>query len=46
MERDLLEDLGVDGIYLKWVFNKWVGEAEAGLLWIWRGTGGGCLLMR
>ena len=41
MERDHLEDLGVDGIYLKWVFKKWGGEVGTGFLWIRIGTGGG-----
>ena len=26
MERDQLEDLGVDGTILQWVFKKWDGE--------------------
>jgi hypothetical protein len=31
MERDHLEDLSVDGkIILKWLFNKWDGEAWTG----------------
>jgi len=41
-ERDSLEDLGVDGRLLKWVF-KWDGEARTGLIWLRIGTGGGRL---
>lgn len=41
MERDQLENLGVDGIYLKCLFKKWGGEAGTGLLWIRIGTGAG-----
>jgi hypothetical protein len=44
MERDYLEDLGVDGkIILKRIFMKWVGESWAGLFWLRIGTGGGLL---
>jgi hypothetical protein len=35
MERDHLEDLGVDGrIILRWIFRKWEGEAWTGLIWL------------
>jgi hypothetical protein len=44
MERDHLEDLGVDGrIILESICNKWDGEAWAVLLWLRIGTGGGHL---
>ena len=33
MERNHLEDLGVDRIILKWILKKWNGEAWPGLLW-------------
>ena len=40
-ERDILEDLGVDGrILLKWIFRKYVGASWAGLIWLSRGTCG------
>jgi hypothetical protein len=35
MEGDHLDGLGVDGrITVKWIFNKWDGEAWTGLIWL------------
>jgi len=46
-ERDILEDLGVDGrILLKWIFRKYVGASWAGLIWLSRGTCGELLWTR
>jgi len=43
-ERDHLEEPGVDGrIILRWIFRKWDFGAWTGLMWLWRGTGGGYL---
>jgi hypothetical protein len=35
-----LENLGVNGIILKWIFRKW-GGAWTGLIWLRIGTAGG-----
>jgi hypothetical protein len=43
-EIDHLEDLGVDGrIMLKWIFNRWDGEAWPELVWF--GIGISCGLL-
>jgi hypothetical protein len=43
-QRDHLEDLGIrvwgGGVMLKWIFEKWGGEAWAELIWLRIGTGG------
>jgi len=41
MERNHMEDLGVDGRILKWIFKKWDGRARTGLVWLRIRTGGG-----
>jgi len=40
MERDHLENAGVDGIVLQLIDKKWDGEAWTGSVWLWTGTGG------
>ena len=43
-ERDILEDLGVEGrITLRWIFRKWDVVVWTGSIWIMIGTGGGQL---
>ena len=45
-ERGHLEDSGVDGrIMLNWIFNKWMGGAWTGLIWLRIRKGGGLLWM-
>jgi hypothetical protein len=43
-EGDHLEDTDVDGrIILKWIFERFDGEAWTGSIWLRIGTGGGLL---
>jgi len=40
----VVERPSVDGkAILKWIFQKWDGEAWTGLIWLRKGTGGRCL---
>jgi len=44
IERDHLEDLGVDGrIILKWIYRNWDGRVWNGLIWLGTGTHAGLL---
>jgi hypothetical protein len=44
MERDRLEDIGVDGrIILKHILKKWGGNSWATFLWLRKVTGGGLM---
>ena len=42
-EIDHLEDPGIDGRIIRWIFRNWVGGAWTGLFWLRIGTGGGNL---
>jgi len=44
MGIDHLKDVRVDGrVILKWIFKEWYGDVWTKLLWLKRGTGGGCM---
>jgi len=40
-ETDHLEDQGVDGRIIRWIFRKWDEGAWTGFIWLRTGTGGG-----
>jgi hypothetical protein len=42
-ERDHLENPGVDGKILRWIFRKWDVGARTVSMWLRIGTGGGHL---
>jgi hypothetical protein len=42
-ERDLLDDLGIDGKILKWIIKKSGGRVWTGYIWVRIGAGGGLL---
>jgi len=42
-ERDHLEDPGVDGTKISWIFRMWDVGAWTGLIWLRIWTGGGDL---
>jgi hypothetical protein len=42
-ERDHLEDPGVEGMILRWIFRQWGVGARTGLIWLRIGAGGGHL---
>ena len=39
-ERNHLEDPGIDGRILRWIFTKWDERAWTGMIWLRIGTGG------
>ena len=43
-DRDHLEDLGIDGIMLKWIFKKKRDGGYTGLMWLRMTTGDGLLM--
>jgi len=43
-EKEHLEDPGIDGRILRWVFRKWDVGAWTGSSWLRIGTGGGALV--
>jgi hypothetical protein len=43
-DRVHLEDLGIDGIMLKWIFKKMWDGGWTGLIWLRIATGNGLLM--